>query len=71
MYSLEGTVLIQSSLNFKGMVMIIISRSISKLGHVGSKSRSLGQMLKKTLCTLLKAQFRSKVHETLSYCYSS
>ena len=52
MYSLEGTVLIQSSLNFKGMEMIIISRSSSKLGHVGSETRSLGQILEKTLCTL-------------------
>ena len=29
------------------MVMIIISRSNSKLGHVGSKTRSLGQILEK------------------------
>ena len=29
------------------MLMIIISRSISKLGHVGSKPRSLGQILEK------------------------
>ena len=28
-------------------VMIIISRSSSKLGHVGSKTRSLGQILEK------------------------
>ena len=35
------------------MLMIIISRSSSKLGHGGSKTRSLGQILeKKTLCTL-------------------
>ena len=27
--------------------MIIISRSSSKLGHVGSKTRSLGQILEK------------------------
>ena len=27
--------------------MIIISRSYSKLGHVGSKTRSLGQILEK------------------------
>ena len=45
MYTLEGTVLIQSSLNFIRMLMIIISRSSSKLGHVGSKTRSLGQIL--------------------------
>ena len=29
------------------MLMIIISRSSSKLGHVGSKNRSLGQILEK------------------------
>ena len=29
------------------MLMIIISRSSSKLGHVGSKTRSLGQILEK------------------------
>ena len=45
MYTLEGTVLIQSSRNFIRMLMIIISRSSSKLGHVGSKTRSLGQIL--------------------------
>ena len=40
-FTLEGTVLIQSSRNFLRMLMIIISRSYSKLGHVGSKTRSL------------------------------
>ena len=29
------------------MLMIILSRSSSKLGHVGSKTRSLGQILEK------------------------
>ena len=29
------------------MLIIIISRSNSKLGHVGSKTRSLGQILEK------------------------
>ena len=47
MYTLEGTVLIQSSPKFIRMVMIIISRSSSKLGHVGSETRSLGQILEK------------------------
>ena len=47
MYTLEGTVLIQSSRNFIRMLMIIISRSPFKLGHVGSKTRSLGQILEK------------------------
>ena len=29
------------------MLIIIMSRSSSKLGHVGSKTRSLGQILEK------------------------
>ena len=49
MYIVEGTVLIQGSRNFVRMLIIIISRSGSKLGHVGSKMRSLGQILEK-LC---------------------
>ena len=47
MYTLEGTVLIQSSRNIIRMLMIIIPRSSSTLGHVGSKTRSLGQILEK------------------------
>ena len=47
MYTLVGTVLILSSLNLIMMLIIIISRSSSKLGHVGSKTRSLGQILEK------------------------
>ena len=34
-------------MNFIIMLIIIISRSSSKLGHVGSKTRSLGQILEK------------------------
>ena len=48
MYTLEGTVSIQSSRNFVRLLIIIISRSGLKLGHVGSKTRSLGQILEKT-----------------------
>ena len=47
LYTLEGTVLIQSLRNFIRMLMIIISRSSLKLGHVGYKTRSLGQILEK------------------------
>ena len=54
MYTLEGTVLIESSRNFIRILMIIISRSSSKLGHVGSKIRSLGQILEKNLVYTLK-----------------
>ena len=47
MYTLEGTDLIISSWNCVRMLIIIMSRSSSKLGHVGSKTRSLGQILDK------------------------
>ena len=47
MYTLEGTVLIQNSSNFIRMLVIIISKSCLKVGHVGSKTRSLGQILEK------------------------
>ena len=47
MYTLEGTVLIINSRNFIRMLMSIISRSSTKLGHVESKTRSLGQILEK------------------------
>ena len=57
LYTLEGTVLIQSSPNFIRMFVMKLSRSNLKFGHVGSKTRSLGQILAKTLCTVLKAQF--------------
>ena len=47
MYTVEGTVLIQSSRNLIRLLIIILSKSVSKLGHVGSKTRSLDQILKK------------------------
>ena len=46
-YIVEGTVLIPSSYNYVRMLIIIISRSGSKLGHVGSKTRLLGQISEK------------------------
>ena len=39
--------LIQSSQKFMVMLIIIISRPSLKLGHVGSKTRSLSQILEK------------------------
>ena len=48
-YTLEGTVVIQTSRNFVRMLIIIIYGSSSKLGHVRSKARSLDQILEK-LC---------------------
>ena len=47
MYPLEDTVLIISSWNFVRKLIIIISRSSSKLGQVGSKIRLLSQILEK------------------------
>ena len=47
MYILEGTVLVLKSCNFFRMLIIIILRSGLKLGHVGSKTRSLDQILEK------------------------
>ena len=52
MYTLEGTVVIQSSGNFVRIVILIIPRSSSKLGHDRSKTRLLDQILEKTMCTL-------------------
>ena len=52
MYTLEGTVLIINKGNYVRMLIIIIYRSSSKLGHVGSKTRSLCQILDETLYTL-------------------
>ena len=51
MYTLKGTVLIQSSWNFVWILIIIISRSSLKLGHVREKTRLLGQILKKPSVT--------------------
>ena len=60
MYTLEGTVLIQSSRNFIRMLMIIIFRSSLKLGHVGSKTRSLGQILEKPCVHSKRHSFHPK-----------
>ena len=51
--------MIQSSRNFVRMLILIISRSGSKLGHVRSKTRSLDQILEK-LCV------RSRVYTKFS-----
>ena len=69
--------MIQSSGNFVRMVIFIISRSSSKLGHVRSKTRSLDQILEK-LCVhsgvhsfvsnVMTLQFCFKCHDTLSEC---
>ena len=47
MYTLEGTVLIQSSRNFVKMLISIKSRIDYKLGYAGSKTRALGKILEK------------------------
>ena len=46
--------MIQKSGNFVRMLILIISRSSFKLSYVGSKTRSLGQMLEK-LCVHSRA----------------
>ena len=63
MYTLEGTILIQNACYFVRMVILIKSRSGSKLGHVASKSRSLVQMIENLLYTI-----ESIVQETVSEC---
>merc|ERR1712076_163108 len=45
--TLEDTFLVQSSSNLLTVLLLTKSRSSPILGHVGSKSRSLGQILKK------------------------
>ena len=65
MYTLEGTVLIQSSRISIGMLIIIISRINLKLGHVGLKTRLLGQILKKPCVHLKRHSFDSKFMKVL------
>ena len=45
--TLEDTFLAQSSSNLLTMLFLTKSRSSSIMGHVGSKTRSLGQILEK------------------------
>ena len=47
-YTLEGTVFIQSSWNFVKMFIIMKSRPELRMSHVGSKTRSLVQILVKS-----------------------
>ena len=47
-YTLAVTFLIQSSSNLVRMFVLMISRTSSNLGHEGSKTRSLGQILEKS-----------------------
>ena len=47
-YTLTVTVLIQSSSNLLRMFVLMISRSCLIMGGMGSKSRSLGQILEKS-----------------------
>ena len=56
-YVLEATVLVQLSWNFVRMFVLINSQTILKMGHVGSKISSLGQILKKNLLYALEATF--------------
>ena len=45
--TLEATVFVQSSSNLLRMIILTISRSSSNMGHVGSKTRSVGQIIEK------------------------
>ena len=45
--TLEATVLVQSSSNLLIMIILTISRSSSNMGHLGSKTRSVGQIMEK------------------------
>ena len=47
MNTLEATSYVISTSNLVRMMFLTKSRPSSKLGHVGSKSRSLGQILEK------------------------
>ena len=47
MNTLEATVLAQSSSTLLRMIVLTISRSSSNMGHVGSKTRSVGQIMEK------------------------
>ena len=48
MYIVDGTVFIQTSCIFGRIIIIIISRSDLKLGHVVAKTRSLGKIFGKS-----------------------
>ena len=40
------------------------------MGHVGSKTKSLGQILEKPCCTLYRPHFQSDYHKTWAECLS-
>ena len=61
MYTLAGTVLIQSSRNFVRMVIFIKPRSGSQRGHVGSKTRLLGQIIEKHCVRSRGHSFEQKI----------
>ena len=45
--TLEATVLVQSTSNLLRMIILTKSRLSSNMGHVGSKTRSVGQIMEK------------------------
>ena len=47
MDTLEATVLVQSSSNLLRMIILTISQSSSNMGDIGSKTRSVGQIMEK------------------------
>ena len=52
LYTLEVTLLAQPSSNLLRIIILMMSRSGSIMGGVGSKSRSLGQIFEKFVYTL-------------------
>ena len=47
MNTLEATFLVQSSSNLLRMIILTISQSSPNIGHVWSKTRSVGQIIEK------------------------
>ena len=61
-YAIAATFSVQSSWNLVRMFVSIKSRTSSKLGHFGSKTRSLGQILEK-FCVCSRCHIFSEILE--------
>ena len=59
-YALEATVLVGYSWKLVRMFVSMKSRTSSKMGHVGSKTRSLGQILEKP-CVRSRGHILSRI----------
>ena len=65
-FTLEALSLVRLSCKLVRMFVFMKSLTSLKMGHVGSKTRSLDQTLEKTLCMLQRPDFRSDTNETSS-----